>query len=199
MENQMQKTGLWFRRVHCAAFRVLRVFPAMALAAVLALGSVASQAMEQSVYTLGGGDKLRVMVFGEADLSGEFEVDGSGQISMPLIGKVSAGGRTATGFEKEIVRKLLDGYLISPQVSVEVLNYRPFYILGEVKKPGSYAYVEGITVLKAIALAGGYTYRANEKDPMVIRGDDTARRESKTSPKMVVLPGDIIRIKERFF
>lgn len=158
-----------------------------------------ARAQEQSAYQLGSGDKLRVTVFGDEDLSGEFDLDGAGNFSMPLIGKVVAGGLTLDQAEDEVERLLLDGYLVNPRVSIEVLNYRPFYILGEVNSPGSYAYVSGMTVLNAVALAGGYTYRAREENVRITRASDPEKQEVPVSITEVVLPGDIIRVPERHF
>ena len=118
---------------------------------------------------------------------------------MPLIGPVSIGGRDVANAEKLIGEKLADGYLVNPRVSIEVLNYRPFYILGEVKKPGSYPYVNGMTVLNAIALASGFTYRANEKKIVITRKVDGAEKKIDVEDTTLVMPGDIIRVPERFF
>ena len=138
-------------------------------------------------------------VYGEDDLSGEFELDGSGTISMPLIGAVTLGNQVLTSAETLIVEKLADGYLVNPRVSIEVLNYRPFYILGEVKEPGSYAYVSGMTVLNAVALASGFTYRASESKIEVTRKVNGEEVEMRIDITAAVLPGDIIRVPERFF
>ena len=150
-------------------------------------------------YQLGSGDQIKVTVYGEDDLSGEFELDGSGTISMPLIGAVTLGNQILTNAETLIVEKLADGYLINPRVSIEVLNYRPFYILGEVKEPGSYAYVSGMTVLNAVALASGFTYRASESKIEVTRKVDGEEVKMRIEVTAAVLPGDIIRVPERFF
>ena len=149
-------------------------------------------------YRLGSGDKLRVIVYGETDLSGEFDVTGSGKISLPLIGQVQAAGLSLDEFENEIGDKLKQGYLTNPKVSVEVLNYRPFYIIGEVDKPGEYPYTSGMNVLNAVAVAGGYTYRANQDQVYITRGGN----EESAYPagqSVQVLPGDIVRVPERFF
>ena len=121
----------------------------------LVLGPYVANSTEPS-YVLGAGDKLRITVFEEPDLSGDVEVGTSGLISLPLIGQVSVAGLNPQGVEIKIVEKFIDGYLINPQVSVDILEYRPFYILGGVKSPGSYSYVQGMTVLNAVVLAGGY-------------------------------------------
>lgn len=149
-------------------------------------------------YRLGSGDKLRVLVFGEQDLSGEFDVTGSGKVSLPLIGQVQATGLTLDEFEAEVGNKLKEGYLTSPKVSVEVLNYRPFYIIGEVGNPGQYPFTNGMTVLNAVAVAGGFTYRANQDRVFITRGGGE-ESEYPASQSVRVLPGDVVRIPERFF
>lgn len=149
-------------------------------------------------YQLGSGDRLRVIVFGEPDLSGEFDVGGSGVVALPLIGQVRANGLTLSNFEDAVEAKLRDGYLTSPRVSVEVLNYRPFYIYGEVSEPGQYPYTSGMTVLNAVAVAGGYTYRANQGKVYITRGEGD-EVEYPASQAVRVLPGDVLRVPERFF
>ncbi|MBX3497312.1 MAG: polysaccharide export protein [Parvibaculum sp.] len=149
-------------------------------------------------YRLGSGDKLRVIVFGEPGLSGEFDVSGTGRVSLPLIGQVGAAGLTLSEFEAAVVAKLQDGYLNNPRVSAEVLNYRPFYIHGEVGKSGQFPYTSGMTILNAVAVAGGYTYRANQDRVYITRGDN-AEVAYPASQAVKVLPGDIIRVPERFF
>ncbi len=156
-------------------------------------------ALDVERYELGSGDKIRVIVYGEEDLSGEFELDGTGIVALPLIGPVNIGGRDLAIAEQLISAKLADGYLVNPRVSIEVLNYRPFYILGEVKKPGSYPYVNSMTVLNAIALASGFTYRANEKKIVITRRVDGVETKITVEDTTLVLPGDIIRVPERFF
>jgi protein involved in polysaccharide export with SLBB domain len=169
---------------------------ALVLAVILtfAVGS----ANGEVVYRLGSGDKLKVTVYEEKDLSGSFEVGGEGVVSLPLIGPVTAEGLSIRELEKGIQAKLRDGYLRNPRVSIEVLNYRPFYILGEVKEPGSYPFVNGMTILNAVALGGGYTYRANKTRISLIRAG-TREKEQVVGPTTVVLPGDVIRVEERFF
>ncbi len=155
-------------------------------------------AQDQLNYRLGSGDKLRIIVFDEEDVSGEFEVDGGGQVSMPLVGSVNAGGRTAKQLETDIVLALQNGYIRNPRVSVEVLNYRPFYIIGEVNAPGSYPYRNGLTVLTAVAMGGGFTFRADEDDIMVTRSGSNGEPVRVTIDD-IVLPGDVVRVEERLF
>ncbi|WP_205042092.1 polysaccharide biosynthesis/export family protein [Rhodoligotrophos defluvii] len=150
-------------------------------------------------YRLGSGDKLRVIVFGENDLSGEFELDASGSFSLPLVGQINANGLTAREVEERIAAKLRDGYLRNPSVSVEVLNYRPFYIHGEVKSAGEYPYTNGLTLQAAVAKAGGYTYRANTTVAYIRRANATTEQSYNLDRPIEILPGDTIRIAERFF
>lgn len=161
-------------------------------------GEVTQTRLAAPAYTLDSGDRVRVVVFRHEDLSGEFEIDGTGTFSMPLIGDVDAGGLTTRQLESRIVEKLRDGYLVDPQVSIEVLNYRPFFILGEVNQPGQYPYASGMSVINAVALAGGFTFRAKENAISVQRGGSGAPQVIVT-PDTPILPGDIIRVPERFF
>ena len=162
--------------------------------------SPASAASVDAKYILGSGDRLKITVFGEADLSGEYEIDGVGVVAFPLIGEVRAAGGTARALEGRIVKKLQGGFLKNPTVSIEILTYRPFFILGEVRRPGSYPYKNGLTVLNAVAMAGGYTYRAKSNRWVVTRSGSTKYqdREIETG-NFQVLPGDTIVVPERFF
>jgi len=151
-------------------------------------------------YRLGAGDKVRIMVFGEDSLSGEFLVPGgAGTISYPLVGDVQASGLSVAELQSEIATKLKDGYLKDPRISIEVLNYRPFYILGEVNKPGQYSYTNGLTVLNAVATANGFTYRANTHKVFIKRPNTPREVEYELKTTTLVEPGDTIRIGERFF
>ena len=150
-------------------------------------------------YTLGPGDQIRLTVFRHEDLSGELEIDGEGYLAMPLIGEVLAGGMTPRQLETELESRLEGGgYLVDPQVSVELLNYRPFYVIGEVNRPGSYQYVNGMNVVNAVALAGGFTYRADQDDIVITRGGSNGE-EIAAGLATEVQPGDIVEVTERFF
>jgi polysaccharide export outer membrane protein len=153
--------------------------------------------IDERVYRLGVGDQLRITVYNEPELSGEFDVGSTGNVNFPLIGEVPAEGRTIAELEDAAEEKFQNGYLKAPNVSIEVLNYRPFYILGEVNAPGSYPYVSGMTILNAIALAGGFTYRASEDEVLLKRpgGEGEVYVEVDTP----VLPGDVVTVEERFF
>jgi polysaccharide export outer membrane protein len=156
-------------------------------------------AVDAAAYRLGSGDKVRITVFNEETLSGEYEVDGSGTLALQLIGSIKVLGKSIPEVTALIVGKLKQGYLQNPSVAIEVLHYRPFYVLGEVKEPGKYPYVSGMTVLNAIALAGGYTYRGKKDRAMVIRSSDPEKKEQRVAPNDVIMPGDIIRVPERVF
>lgn len=161
-------------------------------------GAPVATRLSAPAYTLDSGDRVRVAVFRHEDLSGEFELDGGGFFAMPLVGEISAAGLTARQLEERIAEKLRDGYLVDPQISIEVLNYRPFFILGEISRPGQYPYASGMTVINAVATAGGFTFRAKENAIAVQRGGSGAPSVIVT-PDTPILPGDIIRVPERFF
>lgn len=150
-------------------------------------------------YKLGSGDLLKISVFNQQDLSGEYIINGAGYISLPLIGDVLAKDLSVKQVEDGISNKLKPDYLLNPQISVQVLNYRPFYILGEVKEPKSYPYVDGMTYLNAVAIAGGFTYRAKEDHVLVIRANDDKKHELTLKIDEKVQPGDVIHVEERFF
>lgn len=153
-----------------------------------------------SNYHLGSGDRVHIVVFGQKDLTGDYLVDGTGRIAFPLIGEVQAGGLTAQQLAQEITNDLNPQYLRDPKVSAEVLSYRPFYILGEVTKPGSYPYVSGMTVINAVALAGGFTPRAKEHDFALTRTEKNGKRvKIEANQNTPVSPGDVITVPERWF
>jgi protein involved in polysaccharide export with SLBB domain len=151
-------------------------------------------------YKLGPGDKLRVTVFGEDNLSGEFTVSNNGGVALPLVGEVRAGGLTPVLFQTEVQEKLAaSGMVRTPRVSVAVLDSRPFYILGEINKPGQYPYAVGMTVTKAVATAGGFTYRANNKMVYVTREGSAREVPVYVTAATWIGPGDTIRVGERSF
>lgn len=181
-----------------AAF-VLGSAPAMAQTPPAAEAAPQRPAYVGSEYRLGPGDKIRLIVFGEESLSGQFVVSGNGKVSLPLVGDVDAASLTVGEFQEEVVAALRQGYLKEPRVSAEVLTYRPFYILGEVNKPGEYPYSSGLTVLNAVATAGGFTYRAQTKRVFIRRHSETQEKGYPLASETPVSPGDTIRIGERFF
>ncbi len=154
---------------------------------------------EVSEYRLGSGDKVRITTFGETALTGEFLISGTGKVSLPLVGELPALGLTARELQESVEMSLKQGFLREPRVSVEVLSYRPFYILGEVKSPGTYPFINGLTVVKAVATAGGYTDRANTRRVFIKRPDTEQEEKYDLDSNTPVAPGDTIRIVERFF
>jgi protein involved in polysaccharide export with SLBB domain len=157
-----------------------------------------SLAQAQAGYKLGTGDKLKVTVFGEEDASGEYEVDATGAISVRLLGRVQVANMTVSQVEQTLIDQYRSrNFFKNPRISIELTNLRPFFILGEVEKRGSYPYVNGLTIAQAVAIAGGYTYRAS-------RGRITIQRvgaphEVPAQENDPVYPGDIVRVPERFF
>ena len=151
-----------------------------------------------TAYDLDSGDRLRITVFRHVDLSGEFVLDGRGNLALPLIGEVEGGGQTLRELETQIEDAFREGgFLVDPKVGIEVLSYRPFYILGEVNQPGSYPYVSGMTGITAVAMAGGFTNRARQSSMTVQRrGENEGQSLGLASS---ILPGDILNIEERYF
>lgn len=183
----------------------LMLLGAMSLAACASedyppLDSVAPPgATPDQPYTLGTGDRIRVNVYGYDDLSGEYDIDATGAFPMPLVGTVKVAGKTPAAVEAELTKGLKSGgYLTDPRVGVQVVNYRPFFILGEVKTPGRYPYENGMSVLEAVATAGGYTFRANQNKIIVHRGGASAPG-ALAKPTDAILPGDVIDVQQRFF
>jgi polysaccharide export outer membrane protein len=150
-------------------------------------------------YVLGPNDRVRLKVYGEPDIAGEYEIDSTGQVSIPLAGHIKASGLTTRELERSISSALSKGIVRDPRVNVEVALYRPYYILGEVKKGGEYPYRLGLTVMDAIASAGGFTYRANENKVYLRRAGSTAEEIYALDAPVQVFPGDNIRIAERYF
>jgi len=156
-------------------------------------------AVPSGTYLLGPGDALQVTVFGEEDLSGPLRVNDSGAVSMPLIGPVQASGLTVQDLQHKLIELLNMKAVKSPDVTVQITEYRPFFILGEVKNPGSYSYVPDMTVLTAVAIAGGYTFRASEDEVSVTRKSEGAAHEAQASRNSRILPGDVVYVFERHF
>ena len=165
----------------------------------LAPAPVPAAISADDLYRLGPGDKLRVIVFGETELSGEFIVDDSGAIDLPLIGDVPATGATIGEFENRVVARFKDGYLRDPKISIEVMNYRPFFIIGEVRRGGEYPYKSGLTIQDAVAIAGGFSYRANQKTVYIRRAGENDEQGFDATRRVPIYPGDNVRIPERFF
>jgi len=156
-------------------------------------------AASEQPYTLGPGDKLRVVVFGQDGISNTYMVDAGGSVSLPLIGTVSARGLTTQQFGARVAERLKQGYVRDPHVSVEVETYRPFFILGEVTTPGQYPYVADMTVEKAIAIAGGFAPRAYKQTVELTHSAGGEQIKSDVPLSYSLRPGDTIMVKERWF
>lgn len=158
-----------------------------------------AQAQASDVYRLGPGDQLHVIVYGETDLTGDYTVSPVGTIAFPLVGEVPANGLTPDQMSQAIADRLQQGYLRHPQVSAAIAAYRPFFILGEVTHPGTYPFSAALTVRGAVAVAGGYTYRANEHRVFIKHSGEQREQSYPLDAGTRVQPGDTIRIGERFF
>jgi polysaccharide export outer membrane protein len=157
------------------------------------------QAARDGRYRLDTGDKVRVIVYNEQSLSTEYLVGDSGTISIPMIGEVAARGKTTEELQQAILAELRKGIIVNPTASVEITQYRPFFIVGEVAKPGQYPYTSGLNVLAAIAVAGGFTVRADKSRLTVVRNHDGRSDQWSVSPLSSLSPGDVLVIPERFF
>ncbi|WP_428395460.1 polysaccharide biosynthesis/export family protein [Lichenicoccus sp.] len=179
----------------------------LALAAILALAGCAEGAdlpplppESSAAYHLGAGDELRVITAGEDQLSGDFHVSDAGNIAMPMLGVIKAAGMTPDQLSQEITQESESREILkNPSVSVEVVNYRPIFVLGEVNKPGQYPYQPGMTVLTAVSVAGGFTYRAVESYASVVRDVDGHSTEGKVKRQTLLQPGDVLTVFERHF
>ena len=151
-------------------------------------------------YRLGGGDQVRLITFGEDQLTGDFRVDDQGAIALPLVGAVPAAGLTTAQLGARVAAELKSHNLLqNPSVSVEVAAYRPIFVLGEVAKPGQYPYQPGMTMLTTVAVAGGFTYRAFREYAQVVRTTDAQAVEGRVTPLSFVAPGDVVMVYERHF
>jgi polysaccharide export outer membrane protein len=151
-------------------------------------------------YKLDAGDRVAINVFGEENLSGEYEVDQSGIVSLPLAGRIKVSTLSTQDAERTIAKRLSEGFVSNPNVTVSVVRYRPFYVLGEVARPGGYPFYSGASVLSAVAVAGGYTYRAEKMGVRLLRqGGDGTTQPQRITPGTYIEPGDIVIVPERWF
>jgi polysaccharide biosynthesis/export protein len=162
-------------------------------------GAELAIAMVDTPYLLGSGDKLRITVLNQANLSATYQVDPSGLITMPLLGPVEASGRSPFELKGAIEARLRKDYLREPNVSVEIESYRPFFILGEVTAAGQYPFVAGMTAEQAVAIAGGYSPRAYRKQVELSRRDQTGVTSMTVPMTTLIRPGDTVTVKERWF
>ena len=191
------------RRLHAILAVLMVVFGSAILAACtqggFQQGNPETAALVAEPYRLDTGDKLRITVFAEENLSNELTVSDSGDLALPLIGNVHAAGKTVSELQNEITKDYASGYVNEPSVSIEVLNYRPYFILGEVNKPGQYAYASNLTVPNAVATAAGFTYRADTSRIYIRHANEVSERAYPLTASIPVQPGDTIRVTERFF
>jgi polysaccharide biosynthesis/export protein len=159
----------------------------------------APQALSDDEYRLGIGDRIRMLIYNERDLSGEFLVNSAGNIAMPMIGDVKAIGQTTSEVERAARDRFADGYLRDPRVSIEMITFRPFFIMGEIKAPAQYPYSSGLTVMNAIATAGGYTPRAERRVVNIRMPGAEDETSCRLTPDLRVVPGETIRVGERIF
>ena len=166
----------------------------------LAVSEGCYQDQNDTSYRLGPEDNLNIIVYGEDSLSGEYTVSDTGNLDLPLIGNITVMGCNIDEAEAKIREKYAAGYLVNPSISTEIKSYKPFYITGEVQRPGHFDYVTDMTIIKAVALAGGFTYRADKKNVEVLKNHYSTGPIYKSSKvEDPVHPGDVIIIKERFF
>lgn len=152
-----------------------------------------------SKYKLGVGDKIRIEVYGEPDLSLDAQVDPGGRVNYPLLGSLVALHKTAKEFQDELAATLSKGYLVKPDVRVSVIGYRAFYAIGQVRRPGAYGYSAGLTVEKALALAGGMTALASQRKIFILREGQPVEKRTRATLDTLVFPGDTLMVEEGLF
>lgn len=186
------------------------VIPVFALALVLGLSACAGSApisgsedalkSAQAIeYRLGTGDKLHIVVFGEDNLSGDYTVAPDGNIALPLAGNIRASGLTVPQLQQAVTTTLGRGYVQNPHVTIDASTLRPYFILGEVNKPGQYSYLPDLTALDAVATAQGFTYRADMSYVYIRHARQASEEEYPLTPTTIIQPGDTIRVAERYF
>lgn len=161
------------------------------------VGAAGEQA--QAGHQLAPGEKLRITTYGETALTGEYTIGAAGEVAFPLVGTMQAAGKTPQALGQELTAALANGFLQNPSVVVEVLTYRPIYVLGEVNQPGEFPYQPGMTALAAIARAEGFTYRARQTAIFLKRAGEAEEREVTLTSDLAIQPGDIVRVAERYF
>jgi protein involved in polysaccharide export with SLBB domain len=179
--------------------RMLVLAVSLVLAACAATPTASLPTINQVEYRIGGGDTLRLTVFREEALSGEFQVNEAGMINLPLVGDIQASGKTIPEFRADLTELLGREFVRDPNVTVAVANYRPVYILGEVTNPGQYDYAENMTVFALVARAGGFTYRADQSQVMIRHENEAEERAYSLSSGGAILPGDTVRFTARYF
>jgi len=154
---------------------------------------------QSSPYRLASGDKLHIAVFGEDNLTGDYTIAPDGNIAFPLVGTIRASGFTVPELQQAVTNSLANRYVQNPRVTVDASNLRPFYILGEVNKPGQYSYVPELTLLGAVATAQGFTYRADMSSVYIRHAREPSEQEYPVTATTMIEPGDTIRVTQRYF
>ncbi len=180
------------------AFGVLFAFLSL-LAACGGSGESDPALAVRGPLTLQPGDRVRLTVWGQDQMTGEYLVERDGMIAVPLAGRVSVVNLTPPDAEKAVAHRLRGGLVVDPKVTVDVVQFRPIYVVGEVTHPGAYDYVSNINVINAVALAGGFTYRARKGDFILVRGIQPNQKEYTVSDLTPLMPGDVITVRERYF
>ncbi|WP_454883793.1 polysaccharide biosynthesis/export family protein [Sphingomonas oryzagri] len=188
------------------------LFNALSTAAFIAAGSamaassgdvdptaIAAVSPVENGYRLGAGDKIRISVYGEDGMTGEYLVSETGTISFPLIGDFPVGNRTVSETREALQERLSRGIVNNPRVSAQILSFRPFYILGEINRPGQYPYSIGLTINSAVATAQGFTYRASTRKVMITHAGEGIERAVRVQPGTRIMPGDTVRVVEKIF
>jgi len=190
------------------AYRILCVLASVPLLAgcnTLAAEAPSVFASERSAgtsygaYLLRPSDQIRIQVYDDPNITGEYQIDSGGFISIPLAGRLKVSGLAPAQLEQAIVARLREGMLKKPSVNVQIISYGPVYVHGEVKRAGDFPYKPGLTVMDAVALAGGYTYRADEGKVFVRRAGSNVEQAYPLDRRVPIYPGDNVRIPERFF
>jgi len=187
----MQKNGNYWSGLLIATFLLTS-------GSYQATAETPSSVLEEQ-YQLGAGDIISIRVFGEDNLSVEVRLSDSGVINYPFLGEVQIAGLSASKVEKKISAGLLDGYLVNPSVEVTIMQYRSFFVDGEVNTPGSYAFLPGLTINKAVAMASGFTPRASQDKILIKRGQGQSQKIIEADLDTKLYPGDIITVKQSFF
>jgi protein involved in polysaccharide export with SLBB domain len=170
------------------------------LAGITHLPVQAQDPAPETGYTLNAGDSIRIHVYGEEDLTFQQLLIGhNGRISYPFLGELKVTGKSAAELQQMLIDGLKPDYLVDPRISVSIVKYRPFFVNGEVNRPGGVAFQPGLTLRKAISLAGGFTERANKKQVLVIADNDPQHKEQKVGLDYRVQPGDIFTVQDTFF
>lgn len=169
------------------------------LAGCSTVATTSLPSVDSVAYRLASGDRLKLEVFREDALSGEYVINDQGLIGLPMAGEIAAAGKTLAELRREVTMLLGQQYVRNARINLDIVGYRPIYILGEVQRPGEYEYSEGMSVHGLVAKAGGFTYRANAKVVFIRHGKEAEEGAYKLTSGAAVLPGDTVRIEQRYF